>query len=427
MENQEKEITLGQLFGVFKKSLKRGLIYVLASVLIASLVLLAVKMFTNKTVYSTTIAFTEVEENMLPSLNSNKSNVINKALKENEKEIEKSNVILKDLSVSALEVAKIEDDEDFIPTSYVITLKKDKDLGFTSTEYKELLDSIATTYVNLYSQKSLQNIAFNFSENGIDTVEYIQSVDNLIEICDTTITTLKTNLQNFDELNDFFSDTTKKTINDTITELTVSNTVLKNLNTTIITNNIEKTEGGLKNYLEITKADFEKTYSSLDAQKTALLEAITNYTNMITAIEQNENGNNQYIFNDEGYMILANQYTAISGQSANAQAKITLYDNYITNLPASSSAMSTENLTQLKNTYSSIKKSMEDYNTLAKEYNVNQTKTSIAKQINATHSTSDGLISMKILILVDVAIALIAYVVAFSQTFTKMKENGYFD
>jgi len=424
MSNQEKEITIGQLFGVVKKSIKRGLIYVIVSILIASSVLLTVKMFTNKSIYSTTISFTEVNENMLPSLNSNKANVINKALTKNNKNIEDSVAILKNLSVSALQVDKIEDDEDYIPTSYVITLKKSKDMKLTSSEYKEILDFIASEYVNTFAENIVSNLHFNYDENSsFESVylvynyssiltEIVNELDEMIT-ADTDIASVKPTENGID-------------IETLVNKLNISLTTLENLKREIVLGKVESQSGYVTSF--ITSAISEQTgkIAQYDALLTAVTTAMTNYNANCAKITQNDNGNNTYIFDDSVYNELIKLNNKYAKAKAEAEQKKTILEAYKTDI--GSITVNAESINNaLKDELKNVKSNIESYNTFAKEYNNNKTSISTAKQINPAHANSDGIISMKLLIVAVIAIALIAYVVAFAQTFGNLKETGYFD
>ena len=125
--NMENEITLAQLFGVVKKSFKRAIIYVLASAILLGCILLAVRAIVAKDVYTTTISFSQTDENALSKLNSNKANMVNKALAKQFTDgsaLDYAEEITNNLTITAIVPEKNEEDEDFIPTKFTISLNK---------------------------------------------------------------------------------------------------------------------------------------------------------------------------------------------------------------------------------------------------------------------------------------------------------------
>lgn len=431
MSNQNKDITFGQLFGVFKKSLKRGLIYILVTAIVATAVLLSVKAFTDTKVYSTSITFSEVSENMLPRLNANKSVIVNKALEKTGKPIGDSLDVTNNLSVSAVEINSESAGTDYIPTSFNLTLKPTGELGYTSSEYKELLDNIANEYAVYFSQRELQTVALNVSTSLLSSIEYIDRVFTLSAVTEDYIELLEEYLADFDELGDFTSDTSRKTVKDVIASLYLCNTQLGIIKDVIVANKIEKSTNGLLTGLNSEKQKRDMSVAALTSQKDVVDTAIVNYKEILTNVKKDDNGNNQYFYDDSGYLALVQQSVALAGKLENANKAVAIITNDISNIGSITDTPDNEIVEKTKidinAAYEQINSSVSDYNVLAKEYNSSQQKSSVARQINPSHSELEGVIGVKLIVVVLVAALLIAYIVAYSQTYAKMKANGYFE
>ena len=431
MSNQNKDITFGQLFGVFKKSLKRGLIYILITAIVATAVLLSVKAFTDTKVYSTSITFSEVSENMLPRLNANKSVIINKALEKTGKPIGDSLDVTNNLSVSAVEINSENADSNYIPTSFNLTLKPTNELGYTSSEYKELLDNIANEYALYFSQRELQTVALNVSTSLLSSIEYIDRVFTLSSVAEDYIEILENYLADFDELGDFTSDTSRKTVKDVIATLYLCNTQLGLIKDVIVANKIEKSTNGLLTELNSEKQKRDMSVDALTSQKDVVDTAIVNYKEILTNVKKDDNGNNQYFYDDSGYLALVQQSVALAGKIESAKKAVAIITNDISNIGSITDTPDNELVEKTKidiiTAYEQINSCVNDYNVLAEEYNASQQKSSVAKQINPAHSALEGVIGVKLIVVVLVAALLIAYIVAYSQTYVKLKANGYFE
>lgn len=248
MSNQDKDLTVGQLCGIIKKSFRRSLIYILITVVCLSAILFTVKGFTDTKVFSTTLVFSDVKESPLSGLNANKAFVLDRATSDKNNP-SLSSLLLPDLSVSA-EVPEGEA-ASFISNTYVISLKHNKKTGLTSNEYKNIVDNVANEYVRSFSA-TLQTLPFNYYESELASSEYIHHILNLSETIEEYIKILETELASFDNLSSFTYENKsgeKKGVTNFLSELTVTKSTLSRLTQTVITNKIEKTEGGLVSYL----------------------------------------------------------------------------------------------------------------------------------------------------------------------------------
>lgn len=431
MENQEKEITIGQLFGVFKKSLKRGLLYVLIAVFFTVAVLYAIKTFTDTKVYTTTVVFSDEDESVLPKLNAGKSTVINKALKD-KNDASLNEAVLSNLSVAAKDVDT--EDKEFIPDTFVISLKSDKKIGFTNDEYKNVLDNIADEYVNLLTSENLQTLsAFTYSENELNNTEYMEQAIELSDIASDYIKVIEQQLKDIENLDKFSYN--EKTVNALLSDLKSANSILERCKNYIISYKIEITTGSLENYLESNKNIASNQVTILSDQITSINESIAAYKNVLDTVTKDTNGNNLYQYNDDNFMKLVQQKTDLEAAKATASGKVKDYGTYLDKLEH---ATTNETITAevkgsqskdglIKTAFKTIDSTVKNYNELAKQYNANVQVNTAKYRIDNAYAYNESVISMKIILLLAIVVALIVYIVAFSQTFAKMKQNGYFN
>lgn len=433
MEKQENEITIGQLFGIVKKSLKRGLLYILITAIVLTSVMLTVKAFTETKVYTTTVSFSSTDESMLSKLNSNKASVINNALKNmNKYDANTSETVLSNFSVAAKDTNA--ENKEYTPDTFVISLKADKDISFSNTEYKNVLDNIAEGYKKIFTKKDVQSLSFNYSAQMLDSYEYLQQVMDLSEIVSNYISQIKTEIKNFEGL-DEFSTEGSRSVNDILSSLNATNTSLESLKNTIVLNKIEKNSGSLSNYIALNKTLYTNKKTSLESLLTELNKSLEAYGNVIkTVTNKDVNGTSTIVYNDENFIELVKEKNEAAQELRNATEKLETFTGYADNIGTttdedvkSTIVGTAEKDGLIKTNFNAIQSAVNDYNALAKAYNETQSSSSTLTRLDGAHTSIENAIGTKTVLLMVVAACFIAYIVAFSQTFAKQKSNGYFN
>lgn len=429
MEKQENEITIGQLFGIVKKSLKRGLLYILITAIVLTSVMLTVKAFTETKVYTTTVSFTDADENILSKLNAQKTNVITNALKSaNKNDANLNEKILSNLSIAAKDTDA--DNKEYIPNTFVITLKADSDIDFTKDEYKNVLDNIAEEYKKKFTKNDMQTYLLIYSSANLDSDEYLEQTIDLSEIITDFQAKIKDDLNDFDDLESFVSNDNNKRVKDISSVLTTANTSLNTLKNTIVLNKIEKSDGSLSRYITLCKT----TYTNEETAKKSYLEELNNslekYSNVIKTVTSNDSGGStMYVYNDENFIKLVNEKNQVAKELSEITKKKNMFENFETTTTTTTTTDEIKStiVESIKTIFNTIESSITDYNTLAKDYNNMQTGTSQLTRVESAHTTIENAIGTKTILLIVVAACFIAYIVAFSQTFAKQKSNGYFN
>ena len=421
--NDEKEITLGQLFGVVKKSLKRGLIYILVSVIIASAILLSVQGFTGVKCYSANISFATASTELKTNMDSKKSDIVFKALEKSGLSSEIATDVVKNLSIEGIIPDKLEDETTFIPSSYTVKLKKSKELNLTKGQYITLVDNISTEYVNAFAKKPLPTISVNYNvANELEIVEYMQVAIDLYNIAKsacTSISLIDNQVKNYREQE------TGKTVGDIYAELASDIALINGIEGTIINNKIEKDTNGLKNCIDNAKAEAEAKEAQYQAIIDELKSFNENYSQLPSSVETST-GESMIVINYGGslYSDILNTITTYSVLLGEAKGQVTKLNGYqIPETPATTEG-ETFASNKLKEIASKISASISDYTKIANSYNANQNLTSQAKVIKMSKQYIENFISTKIIAITLLAVAVIAYVVAFSKTFSIMKKEN---
>lgn len=421
MNQEQNEITLGQLFGVVKKSFKRALLYILIAVVLTTAILMTTRAFVSTNIFTSTITVSTLEneepdETLLSKLNLSKSLVVSKAMAENNISVDLTSDIVANTTITAKIPETIPEDEVFVPTVFNITINKDKDLNLSNNQYQSLLDSISKEYVNIFSTTKLPKLTTLYEMSGLpDNVEYIEYLDgiysNLVLAKNTTEAFIAKN-NTIVELN---------IISQKVNAIIASLDALK-LN--IYDNTIEKNAGAVASNILVAQKNAQTEVSKYTTITTNAETAITAYQATLSQITNNTNGNIYYL-DDAGFVKLYDEYIKYSNMLAEATAKSDTLNNLS---PKTKGTMTAEQAKAQLNALSTAATAVfEEYDALQAELNNNQSATSIAKVTMPARILSENFISTKIIILANIAVILIAYVIAFSQTFSKLKNNGYFD
>lgn len=426
---EQKELTLGQIFGVIKKSFKLGLIYVLITVVLATTILFTIKSFTDTKLYTSSVTFSNTTETALSTMNYNKSNVINKALNKADLSLDMSNDVAKNLTVTAIVPDNLSSDEAFLPTSFTVTLKPDKKLNLTSSEYTDLLNEITKEFLNLFAVSDLSNETYSYDiANELENVEFLQIADTLSTNIDYYYNLITTATSSHQTAGDFCNPETGKTLNDTASKLASLSNSVSNVLQTIINKRVENVDG-LNDYLDwsISKAQSEVTYYT--ALQTEAKNALDKYNSLLSS-NVSAVGNNVYVYNDSGYLELYNKLMDITSKLASANKSYSIATDYKTNLADSKNTDANVN-TYVKNKLTEINNSLantvNEYKLTAKAYNDVQYLSAEIKINKTAHSDTEGLIGMTIIVLLDLTLGIIAYIVAYIQTYNKLKRIGYFN
>lgn len=423
--NNDNEITLGQLFRVVKKSFKRAIIYILITLIVATAALLTLRSFVSTRAYASALSFATADENALSVMNRNKSNVVNLALTKNDKDLSLQDIITENLTVSAIVPGNLENTEDFVPTTFVISLKSTSEIKLSGNEYKSIVDAVTNEYMNLFAASTLpSSVIDNYSmpEENSD-IEYFQIADELLDNTNLFYSTLTSYLSANSELSSYRNVNNGKTPQDILNELGALNEKIESLQTMIIIERHEK--GNLENVIDTLLNNATAKEASYTQQLESAKEAISNFPNFTIVVDGSTpvDASAQAMY--DAYLSLQQDvktYTELASQMTERKTTLTYYQTLLGSTPATDNSTIQGQLTSYNDSLSGI---IKDYRTIASEYNESAYLTSKAKVVNPAHSYTDSFIDVTLIGIVLVAVALIAYLAAFSQTYSAIKKNNF--
>ncbi len=426
MANVENEITFGQLLSVFKKSLKKAIIYILVAVIAVTAGLILIKGLTDVKVYTTTISFAEASAQTLDSINYNKSNAVGKALIETKKSLDYSAETVKRVSVSAITDEKATEAETILPTSFEISLRTSHKLDFTSNEYRELLDSIARQYVNIFAVSKLTTATQSYNvSSDIGKIEYFQIADKLASLSYSMKNTLSSYFVDFDYSNEFRSSVSNKTFADVITSLELLEDDIESVKHYIVYNKAELTENGVGNYLAVANALLDSKITSNKAQ----LENAKFLLSTYSPDSSYDADGNLIISSKDSEIVLkltnnVNLYSSQLARYEEEKSNLTFYSNLYdtTSIPTTDASKQyvEERIKTFASTFASI---VEEYQLMAEEYNQSTYLSSTVSITSPAITLTDSFLSDGLVIAVDVLVAVLAYCVAFFKTLSQVKKE----
>ncbi len=426
MANSENEITFGQLLSIFKKSLKKAVVYMLITVIAVTAGLILIKGLTDVKVYTTTISFAEASTQTLDSINYNKANAVGRALIETKKPLDYATETVKKVSVSAITDEKAKETETMLPTSFEISLRTSHKLDFTSNEYRELLDSIARQYVNIFAVSKLSTAtqSYNASED-VGKIEYFQIADKLASLTYSLKNTLSNYLADFNYSNEFRSSVSNKTFADVITSLELLEDDIESVKHYIVYNKAEIADNGIGNYLAVASALLDSKITSNKAQ----LENAKYLLDSYTSDSSFDAEGNLVISSKDSEIVLklvnnVNLYSSYLARYEEEKNNLTFYSNLYENTAITTTDTS-KNYTETKvKEFSALfSKIIEEYQVMAEEYN---NSTYLASSVSVTSpaiTLTDAFFSDGLVIAIDLLVAVFAYCVVFIKTLNKEKKQ----
>ncbi len=430
MSYPNEESTLSQVLCIMKKSFMRALIYVLVCVAIATATLFTAQALTISTSNISTIYVSEQSKITLQKVNYNKGLAVQKALKNLDYDTTDealTSAILKNLSINAIVPANLDKNTEFFPTTYNLSLTSNNLSGISTAKLTELLDEISKELLNSLGISELPEIkVYNTLDTDLKVLEYFQVADELYLQAENVYSIVNSQITSKNKATEYADPASGKTLTDVATTLNIILTRIDNLKTYIITNRIENVNN-LKTILETKKSQASTKQQAYESMANKALEVLNKFPAGSTG------GNNSTIVIDgEAYENLAIEYYTLLNLEGVASRDVSLYSDYLTTIDSivvdksSEDYQNKKNYTQaeLRTIFDDVSLELDTYRNLAKEYNENYFTVTEAKIVSPSRAVKVSPITFQIIILVDVLVALIAYLVAYFQTKSKLKTNN---
>lgn len=441
----ENEISLGQLFTVFKKCLIKAVIYILVSCLVVGAAFLTVRGFTKEETYRTTITFSNADETLLNHLNSSKTNAVQDALRnmypsQEEKVLSMSQSIIGVTAINAVIPQSVLDSKDetvkqqYIPTAFTVTIAKPDKLNISSTELSTISDYIANSLIQNYSNTNTAGkISTILTDLKIaDNYEYIQIADMLESKSDAIYKNMQASLSANKVAANYRSATTGRTIAEIAADFSYIDSMISELQTLITLNGLhnEKADVTLRNFLEnqlvLQQASLAKYQAIFDTAKASL----ETYAEKIGASSSGQVDGSVIVFTDH-YYDLAEDVSKAQANLAEVQRQITITEDRLKRVPAAGTSSDPTLIAAVEKRIQTIQDSMktvvEEYNKTIDDYNTNMYGYTVAKITMPSHKITSNSISLSTILIALVAVAVVALLIAYVQQYSKMKKQGFFD
>lgn len=426
MNGKNDELTLGQLGKVFKKSLKRAAIYLLASLLVAGAILFSARAITSVPSYSTAITYSAANENSLERLKQYKSTAVSNALKTAGIGVENADEAVKNLTVSAETPKEIAGGETFVPKTFTLSLKKSGKLKLTGSEYKNLLDEIANEYKKAFAASFFPSISFgSYDENS--SSEYFALADELNESVKGAYEILSEYITQNPSLAAFVSADGKSSAQTVLNDFSTVAKKLSGLLDEIVISGAEKSEGALKKHLNLSAARATAEAEKYAARYNEANANLAAFMNTIKEIETGADGVTVIKYDNSEFLRLYKEFSEMSRLKNAAEERNAVISGYLANLsetPASA-AKTAEISKTLSELFTKSAGIIENYRSLAKEYNETAY---LAEEVSVKYparAINDSPVSVKMMAVLMIAVAIIAYIAAFSKTYGICKRNGF--
>lgn len=426
MNGKNDELTLGQLGKVFKKSLKRAAIYLLASLLVAGAILFSARAITSVPSYSTAITYSAANENSLERLKQYKSTAVSNALRAAGIGVENADEAVKNLTVSAETPKEIAEGETFVPKTFTLSLKKSGKLKLTGSEYKNLLDEIANEYKKAFAASFFPSISFeSYDENS--SSEYFALADELNESVKGAYEILSEYITQNPSLAAFVSADGKSSAQTVLNDFSTVAKKLSGLLDEIVISGAEKSEGALKKHMNLSAARATAEAEKYAARYNEANANLAAFMNTIKEIETGADGVTVIKYDNSEFLRLYKEFSEMSRLKNAAEERNAVISGYLANLSeAPASAAKTAEISKtLSELFTKSAGIIENYRSLAKEYNETAY---LAKEVSVKYparAINDSPVSVKMIAVLMIAVAIIAYIAAFSKTYGICKRNGF--
>lgn len=317
----------------------------------------------------------------------------------------------------------------YISTSYLVTLKNDAEMGLTSTECVNILNSIIDNYLIYFKESYGFNDALGtliggeVSTNGYDFIEinelYTDQITNILDYLDLMIS----------KSNSFRSTTSKMSFEDMRARIvSISSYDLSKLELYIYENGVSNGNSAIntKTYIEEKIVVTDRAIAATTALIAATNTAIANYVFAYNTTTTEANTTIQVLANGEGYEELQSNLITYQSTLVSQNSAKTLWTERLAKINTASMLTDEEKaaaIAQANTMVSKIETSLTQeiayINDAVDEYIANEEmKNSINKTLSATMVAVDTT-NYKVLLVVLALVIFIACLVAIGVTYKK--------
>ncbi|MGN0770984.1 MAG: hypothetical protein ACI4MI_00150 [Christensenellales bacterium] len=443
--NDNSELTFKMIWKKLKKAGVRILVYALIAVVVLTTVLGIVSVATKGYSYNAKVMFANEYANkgmspwntqFDPSGEIKSTYVVNQAL-ENIGLNEEERIKLLPSVISAISVTADFDASDTSQVntsfSYTVTLSNCKSIGLSKEKTQELLDNICDVFIKNYKDKySYTNYAQSISADTVKKYNYIQAIDTMENNMNNSIKVA----ESMSAVNPSFRATeSKMTFSDIVAELQTNETMLIALKAYASETGVESSQSTTSSevaYLQQIKNETQSEISSLTSMITTTTASLDKFAEGLGNIKVSQDGTLNY--DDSNYFALVNKLLDLESQKAAANKRLTYIEELQAGYGASSgfstaSAQDKEKMiatadSMVSSIAAGLEESTKKLNAAIAEFNdVENLKNAVVKLQAAQPVSIDGL-SVKTILLADIAAIIVAFAIAMIVTDYKEKKKA---
>lgn len=421
---EDSGMTLKQLLAFLWMTLKKSIIFIVVGIFVVSAILFTVKQTSAGSYYETELVFKTAERDTLSELNANKALVVNNALETTNKPLTLSDSIINNLSISAVNPSNVESLEDFIPTSFRLTLKPVGGANLLPSEYKEILDVIAVNYINYYALPDLEELSLGFDvSESFGTVEYIRITSELNDRVNDIYNTINASISNHN-VSRSYSNSNGISFSHVLEKLNSEKGNLNLLQYVIASNKVELKPNGFKSYIEWSLTNLDARIARYSSLLKTAQKNLEDY-NAVLKLQSESTTDTVLIVDGSVFNTLNNQIINYSTLLASAEEERSLKNEQfdIYNSATADSNMVDYVKAELLESQGKINACLENYKDLVKSYNKNKYLVSGAKVSKPTYSVGYSKVSTTILLLCNLATAVLVYTIAGVKIYPKFKQS----
>ena len=429
MDNTQNEITFSQLFAVLKKSILRAVIYVAVCCAVALAVLIITRQFTRSTSYDSVIKCETEDSALLKVFYENKGDIVKKAvgavLADGTNIDAISAKIYAITSISTVDTSTTDGETDTAPPSYLISLDPNGDLDLSDNQYKNILDGIIEEFKALLDEHNKKvvdektDVSTTVKISDYDVVQSLKT-QQTVQVAGTlalragTLSSSMEMLLNAISLNKTSEyEKIEMALEQLLNDLTTLRSEIDDIEIYILNNGVGEIDK-LRAYLEMSKSKAE-----IDSNRYKEIYEIN-----LKLAENYPVSYNDSIQNADSYMNIVEKVNNALTKKLEADRMLQLYKNVV--IPSISNTAQEETIKgQIVECGSNFSSVLEKYNRIVKEYNEEKYNKTAAEITSYAQENIYNPISNSVIFVSLIAVAFVAFAVAYVQKYGAMKKSGF--
>lgn len=446
-QTEDGVITFEQIWRVVKKSLARAAIYVVVCAILSFAVMFTVRTVTLVNTYSAKITFSLSDETIKSTLDGYRATATNKAISEvfgsSDDATEIYEEVLKTLTITAYIPEENEDDTSYVATTFTVSFEEVGISGVSAAQQTSLIENICSELIEYYSEinstDSLsETLAWGYTVNY--NIEYMDILSELSTRLSTLKTTMSSNISANVAVNSKFAtykstaaDSNRRTAYEILAQIDNIEYTVSNLKDNVYNGGITNTDATLNGdaYCIAKLVSLQNEYDELETVAAAYETQLANLGSVIqgstSSSSSSSTGSTIISVDISEYTNLSLKLIEVQTDMASIAKQKTEIETLQKNI-ATNSANNAANMAITESTIDDIIEAVtsliEEYNDLVAEFEEQVMPSTYASVSKSAAAYGESVITIALLIIIVIAAVVIAYAVAFGQTWSAMRKAG---